>query len=486
MSQYQAVVYQIVAVRRGQSDAEQRARLGHRPFLIGSGSAADLRLEGEAIRAVQARLFLTTTGQVMLTNLGEAGSLALDGVALPSFACVPWKPGAVLAMGGYDLRLGTLHAEGEEGELEVIEFPVITQESAAVEDDAILADEAAPVEPAVSAEPASPPMREAFASAFGRAAPDGGEAVGRAADSPDRPTPPEGWPLAVVAGPDEFEEADALAAPSGVLLPDFPPRPAQEPAVVEPRPAAAEPAAAAPPAGIPPGLYSTLPKDWQYAGLFGVQLPLPTVSLVPGERVRIPVSLRNGYAEALRLHVAVDGVPAGWVIQPSAPVTVAAGEIQTLDLVLQTRPAPFLGQVCEARIRFMDRSGPNVMLTAALTLSFKNAPNLVGRLEPAEAAETRPVWLFLQNHTQAATEVFITGHAADAALLVVTPQQAQIRLPQGESIQVGVTFRALRRPWLRPVICDYCITVAHSNRAPLDYPGRVRIRPRLWPSWLMR
>ncbi|NPV66016.1 MAG: hypothetical protein HPY64_02585 [Anaerolineae bacterium] len=469
MSQHQGFVYQIVALRRGQDGLERRARLGHRPFLIGSGAAADLCLEGEPIRAVQARLFLTTTGQVMLTNLGEAGAITLDGVALPSFACIPWKPGAVLAIGAYDLRLGTLRAEGEDGDLEIIDFPVITQENRAVEDEAALPEEAA----ASPAKVVSPPPREAFVSAFGHAAPE-----------PDKPAERQ----AADAGDSAAGEDQAPAAPVEAVAPATPvARPPDALAVYEdgstylpahPLPAAAPGAGAA--------LFSTLPKDWQYTGLFGVQLPVPVVSLVAGERVRVPISLRNGYAEELRLHVAVEGVPPEWVLGPQSLVTLAAGEIQTIDLVLQTQPSPALEQVRELHIRFVDRSTPQVMAAATLTLSFKDEPNLVGRLEPVEAVETRPVHLLLQNHTQAATEIFITARATDREHLLVTPQQAQLRLPPGGSVQVGVTFQVLRRPWLRSVTCDYSLTVTHSHRAPLDYPGRVRLRPRLWPPWLWR
>lgn len=469
MSQKRGVVYQIVALRRGQDGLERRARLGHRPFLIGSGAAADLRLEGEAIRAVQARLFLTTTGQVMLTNLGEAGTITLDGVALPSFACIPWKPGALVTIEAYDLRLGTLHVEGEDGDLEIIDFPVITQENRAVEDESALLEEAA----ASPAEAVTPPPREAFMSAFGLAAPE-----------PDRPLERQ----AVDTGDSAAGGDHAPAAPAGAVAPavpvaqppDVPPAYEDGSTYLPARPlAAATPASGA-------ALFSTLPKDWQYTGLFGVQLPLPVISLVAGERVRVPVSLRNGYAEELRLHVSVEGVPTEWVLGPPSLITLAAGEIQTIDLVLQTRPSPALQQVRELYIRFMDRSAPQVMTAVTLTLSFKDEPNLVGRLEPVEAAETRPVHLLLQNHTQAATEIFITAHTTDREHLLVTPQQAQLRLPPGGSVQVGVSFQVLRRPWLRPMTCDYCLTVTHSLRAPLDYPGRVRIRPWLWPLWLWR
>ncbi len=468
MSQTRGIVYQIVALRRGQDGLERRARLGHRPFLIGSGAAADLRLEGEAIRAVQARLFLTTTGQVMLTNLGEAGAITLDGVALPSFACIPWKPGAVLAIGAYDLRLGTLRAEG--GDLEIIDFPVITQENQPVEEDeAALAGEAA----ASPAEAVTPPPRDAFVSAFGHAAPEPDRSEARqAADSSDGAADDDHVPVAPVesAAPAvpvaRSPEAPAAYEDGSTYLP------------AHPLPAAAPGSGAA--------LFSTLPKDWQYTGLFGIQLPLPVISLVAGERVRVPISLRNGYAEELRLHVAVEGVPQEWVLGPESLLTLAAGEIQTIDLVLQTQPSPAPEQVRELHIRFMDRSAPQVMAAATLTLSFKDEPNLVGRLEPLEAAETHPVHLLLQNHTQAATEIFITARTTDRERLLATPQQAQLRLPPGGSVQVGVTFQVLRRPWLRSVTCDYCLTVTHSHRAPLDYPGRVRLRPRLWPPWLWR
>ncbi len=446
MSQDQHLAYQIIATRRGQEDGSaRRARLGYRPFLIGSGSGADLRLDSPAVSPVHARLFLTTTGQVMITNLGLPGTLTLDGDPIAPFKCAHWKPGALVQLGDYDLQLVTLVVEDADGQREYVRPSVITQESEPVDPfQSMLAGD----EPATGPPPA--PARPFWSDEDDEV----GERVAEAVDAPSAPSEavsPPAPPRAITDTPVVPFTPDA-----------FPPPPAP--------PAAGGAAPAAP-------IAKTLPKDWLSAGPLSAQVAINPVNLVAGERVRVPISARNGHSQDLQLRVSVAGLPREWVILPEAPPTLVPGEIGAFDLILQTPPAVPVDHL-EAAVHLTDRAAPELSLVLPLRLNFKPAPDLVGRLASANVDFSRQTCLYLHNHTQAAAEVFIAGHT-DAPGLEVIPAQTQATLPPGQMVKIPVIFTVARRPWLRPARYAFSLSAVQGSRAPLDYPGTVRVRPRL-------
>jgi hypothetical protein len=394
MSEQARIVYQISAASSQQPESGAfQSRLGYRPFHIGSSDNADLQLEGADILPVHLRLLVTTTGQVMLSNLGGADSISLDSRPVAAFTPVHWKPGAVLTLGEYRLELSVISVEGDNGQIEHVLRSVITQSSEIVggsddlaqeesngvlpkstvlfEDDPLATDDDILVEDEVEIPPASDDETGDFAERDEAHTP---------APLAAEPPPDTEQPFQHIADdlpnlPEIDSLEDSQTANTAIMPPSLAPSPET-------------PHASGYTDHTSP-VFDTLPKDWKQAGQLSIQLTVNPVTLVPGERVRVPVSIRNGHEHTLRLRVNVAGVPREWIRQPHTPLVIGPGEIGALDFIIQA-PPDVIQQSADMLIRLSDYSTPDDALTLPLRLNFKSTPNLIGRLERARVTDDQP------------------------------------------------------------------------------------------------
>lgn len=487
--------YQVIASRAGDPSAgELRAKVGTGYLLIGSGEQVDLHLEGAPIQPVHARLFITSTGQVMLSNLGEAGTMAINGEPMAAYAPVHWKPGIGVQLGDYTLQLVTLVVEDAQGKRQQVRPAVITQESSPagepppqlvidwgakdvqdmpVKDDTLplKSDETELGEPLVVHDPAVPapdqpeavlpydlPGIQGDASHDDETRRHASETIiepppATAGAPAPKYAPPENSELAnTPAMPFDYDALELLAAAQRI----------NTGAVVQPS-----------------RVVQTLPKDWHYSGKLSAQLTINPVNLVPGERVRIPISIRNEYNYPIQLRVFVAGLPREWIILPTPLLDLAPAEIRAIDLVLQTQAnVEEIG--AETIIWLSDRVSPDVVLTLPLQLVYKKTPNITGKLQPTNPRDNSQIYLYLQNHTQASTTVFISGHSETPEFHVV-PAHTQVELPPGQEVEIPIHIDVARRRLFLRHRRLFSVSARHSNRAPLDYPGRMTINPRLSP-----
>ncbi|GAB4575215.1 MAG: hypothetical protein Kow0077_25630 [Anaerolineae bacterium] len=450
------MLHQIVAVNLAQQDAPTiRARIGSRPFHVGSSTDADLCLQGDAIQAMHLRLYLTTNGQVMLTNLGAPGSVQLDSTPLAQFACVNWKPGNLVRLGFYEIKLQTVLVRPDARDVEEIHPPVITQEQEAVGSDPPPNGDASLelktlIKP-LPAEPLDSAQLDALQTL--REAPD--------AESPALPDAQQ--------APRDFVHPLADHTPSlSAVLSGTASLPADERRKI----------AQGFELASTPGALSTLPRYWQHSGHLSAQLLINPVNCVAGERVRLPLAVRNNGGDPLAVAVHVSGVPQLWLVSPSDPITVAGAKIMLTDLVLEI-PEDAGATALEASVELSCPDDPGVQLVLPLALLLKQEPNLVGQILPVEAdSDTQSVVLQLQNCTRAGLDVFVAGHSTTPALDVV-PAQLQLRLPPGQIARIPLQFHVHERPMWQGITYQYAVSAFHEGRAPLDFVGSVTIQPRL-------
>jgi LysM repeat protein len=487
------VVYQVIATRLADSGVQTlRARLGTKPFLIGSGKSANMLLDNPAILPVQIRLLSSTTGQVLLTNLGEDENVRMNGEPLPNLVPTYWKPGLGVSIADFDLQLVTLVDEEGDGHLERVRPAVITQASEiALERDGELnfviewGDSRD-----VSDDVAEPPDNNTVMFAKGAMLVDDDAGIDDKLElESEAEDTREGWKL------ESPPEVIVAPPPPPHSLPDLP-EPLPMPVIQAMPPI--DDTEATPTESMPPGLKlpqldesdgypavtdQTLPKNWQSAGKLSAQLTADFVNLVAGERVRIPVSVRNEGSSLIQLRIHVAGLPKDWTAVPEPPLDLAPGDIKSIDVILETHP-PFHQAYIDSLLRIHDQLSPDTNLTLPLRLNFKTAPNIVGRLSPTHLAAPQSSYLNLHNHTQVPITAYITGHSLSPDLHVI-PTQAQVELPPGQTLEIPINLSVLRRPWLRGARHQFAVTVRHSNRAALDYPGEVRIRPRISSTLLI-
>jgi hypothetical protein len=239
-----------------------------------------------------------------------------------------------------------------------------------------------------------------------------------------------------------------------------------------------QPGAAVAPGGVGE---DTLRKDWRYAGHISAQLALNEVRLSPGQRVRLSISLRSQYPQPVQVEVFITGLPAGWFGLGEEALRLQPGEVHPVDAIIQ--PPPNVGEgVIDAVVRINDSAAPGVGLALPFKVTLRREPNLSGWLTPARITDPGPAHLHIRNHTQEAARVFIGGGGWGEGLRVL-PTYPDLILPPGETLIVPVRVETEERPNWFGKTRDFWVSASQGSRAPLDFPGQVRIRPRYGCLW---
>ncbi|MBL8166097.1 MAG: LysM peptidoglycan-binding domain-containing protein [Anaerolineae bacterium] len=471
-------VYSVVARQGGKEIG--RITLSDVNQFFGSGAAAHLKLPGEEIAAQVGWLRIGRDGRVLVSVMIETTVVTLDGSTLPPFKPTEWREGSRLGVGGCTLEL----IAGERSSAQTLP-PTVQQEF-------LTLDPAARTIP--PAEPPSVPTPRSV------------------------PRPTEESPMTRdLFGQDDTEDQAALHTTEDYVQPSPPPRSVSRPTEESPMAGAPFPPLEQPPSRVPefttftqavdpgedtpahvfggdrvtepyvprgerPTEAYTLPpegldmgmtrrKDWRDEGRLSAQLGLSSVNFVPGERISLPVSLRNEYTHELELLVALAGLPGDWLIDDLPLITLAPGETRALDLVIQTRA--FSGpERLEGMLRFYDRATPQITITLPLRMFLKRAPDLTGVFEPTLVREGEALFLRLQNHTLSPMTVTLSVSEQPAGLRVLLPMPRVDLAPNQRTavpVQVDVRARSLfaRRAY------RFGIAGQQGTRAPLDFPGEV-------------
>ncbi|MBZ0293642.1 MAG: hypothetical protein K8L99_13830, partial [Anaerolineae bacterium] len=291
--------------------------------------------------------------------------------------------------------------------------------------------------------------------------------------------------------PVKFDDSDDETVATPPSLPEIPRRPAEPVELSEDTlPYLAEdealdtqrysgiPSPAPAPSSVVPQY--TQPKDWVYYSNLSAQLTLNPVNVAGGERVRVPLSVRNGNQFSVEVRVAVTGLPSDWQIWLETSLRLFPGEIRPVDVVIQTRPAPQPVTI-NAVVHINDLQTPDTALQLPLAVVLKREIDLAGRLEPEPMDADQGGALCLYNHTLARVETFVSGKSMSKTVDLMLPQ-TMFQVPSGQEVRVPLRFEVRHRPLLFSTMHTFSITARQGSRAPLDYTGRVQVRPQV--SWL--
>ncbi|MFN8376545.1 MAG: LysM domain-containing protein [Anaerolineae bacterium] len=222
---------------------------------------------------------------------------------------------------------------------------------------------------------------------------------------------------------------------------------------------------------------NTMPKQWQTAGMLGAQLTITQIQLAAGERVRVPLSLRNDYPHKLELQTLITGIDESWVTMSEPTIVLRPREVRLVDMVFFV-PPPVYQERAELNLLLVDVNQSDIRMNLSLFVIFKRTPDLIGKLEPATLRDGQTAFLKLQNHTQGVARVFIAGSSPSARVRVL-PQQSELHLPPGQTAQVPVKFAVDRRPLFSGAVQNFSVSAQQGTRAPLDFPGKLRVRPHM-------
>ncbi|MCB9451662.1 MAG: LysM peptidoglycan-binding domain-containing protein [Anaerolineaceae bacterium] len=459
-------IYQITTT--GSDGQTLRIKLTAKPLLVGSNKTAQLILEGVNILPIHVRLMLSTSGQVLLTNMGDPDSVLLENKPVDSFTPINWKPGSVLRINDYVLELEVLEITGTSVQREHVHSAAVTQDNEVISPpgDVIVywgdeEEEASPGTLHFSGEnlPSEPLISE----------------TGPVEQS-ELP-PPEEMPLPQLADDTNDIATDLIAetrpsyqgGDSTEAMPFFPYGTPEVGFAEQKNPEHELP---------PPTESGTLPKDWKNSGGLSAQLTINPIYMAAGEQVRMPVSLRNQGNQDAQIRLVIAGLSRQWVQQAPNTIQLAPGETQSVDLLLHI-PENTTEIAFDCVLRIYDRAGDgDATLMLPFEIILKAQPILTGGLNPAELLHSAETVLTIQNHTQADADILIAGHT-DSASIRAVPSYPQVTLPPGQSAQIPITIHTQKRHLLRRQRIAFAVSAAHSSRAPLNFPGTIVIPPRL-------
>jgi hypothetical protein len=454
---------------------------------FGSGTAAHLRLPGEEIAAQVGWLRIGRDGRVLVSVMVETTVVTLDGSVLPAFKPTEWREGARVGVGGCTLELLASERSSAQtlpptDEPSFLTLPPVARTTPPGSVAMTMPPIVPPSAPTPRSSPRSTEESPMARDPFGQDDTENQDALHATEDyvppaplSPARATDespitrdPFGLPEQPPVRVPEFTTFTKPIDPDG----DTPAHVFGGDRVTEPYVPQGERLTVAyelPPDGLDMGM--TRRKDWRDEGRLSAQLGLPSVNFVPGERISLPVSLRNEYAHDLELLVALAGLPGDWQIDDLGLITLTPGEVRALNLAVQTRPSPGTERL-EGMLRFYDRATPQITISLPLRMTLKRAPDLTGAFEPSVLREGQALYLRLQNHTLSPMTVTLSVSEQPPGLRVLLPMPRVDLAPNQRTavpVQVDVRARSLfaRRAY------RFGIVGQQGTRAPLGFSGEV-------------
>ncbi len=447
-----SMVYQVIIRRAG--SMPQNVTVGEKLLHFGSGKNSDLVLADETLPAIAGRLFMSSGNQIILFNLGA--HFTLDGTQVPSLEPTIWKPGVQLQIGNYSL------------ELKIIDIPIskITPDETPLREDPQTTRPpivfAAPVQLSAAVMPNALPEVSTYVSLH---APAGSVSrlTGQMGEE-DKKT---------IKDIDSFRALDI-----------------SEVEVTEPVETGAKQwfgySADRQTQAMPPIIEDdtledkegfTRFKNWMEQDKLSVQLGLKTVNFAPGERIMLPLSVRNNYSHPLELLVSVVGIPADWVIDDAPIISLAAGELKTFEVVLLTRPTTLTMQL-DAFLYLTDRVTPEISAHLPLPITLKDQSDLTGGFEQSRTLVPNNVYLTLQNQTLSTVKIRLSIGPHDSALRVVLPN-SEVDLAPYQKVRIPIRVDVVRFPLFVSHNCALHISAQQGTRAPLDLATVVSVQPSL-------
>jgi len=216
---------------------------------------------------------------------------------------------------------------------------------------------------------------------------------------------------------------------------------------------------------------------WQHSRSLSAQLNLNPLRIAAGERVRVPISVKNHHDKPLHIRLITASITQSWLELPTNQIEVAPGETRSIDFIVHT-PATISDKTADILIRLTDGKKTADSLALKQQIIFETAPDITGYLQPLETRNAEMRHLCLQNHTQRNLGLFIT-YQLDTDDIFLTPAQPQLDLPAGQFISIPLPVELRRRPLFFPAHHAFSMVVLYNSHAPLDFPGTLVVSPRI-------
>jgi hypothetical protein len=204
-------------------------------------------------------------------------------------------------------------------------------------------------------------------------------------------------------------------------------------------------------------------------------------SAVPGQSTPVTAVLLNEGEEEESVQLAIEGVPANWVLLPPAPIPIAGG--QQVDVAFAIRPPP----ETESRagrhpfcIQVTGQDSPEDVAEAECVLTVGTYAAFAASLSPVQTEAGEPVHISIENQGNFQQVFRLMCRSLNDELAFDSSSTLEVRVPAGGTETAEVHALPRRRPLVGgPMSYPYSVRVLSADREIQDLRGEVISRARI-------
>jgi len=183
-------------------------------------------------------------------------------------------------------------------------------------------------------------------------------------------------------------------------------------------------------------------------GRIGVLLEGVQYTVIPGEKLAIPVVMINQGLGADTFRLAVERLPESWISVPDPVSRLQPGEMK--ETVLIIGPPPDL-RARAGRYHFhilvSSQEAPDQNVSVDCILTITGFTEFKSSLEAAQPDQNLSERVLVQNLSNMPATFQVAWSSPEDSVTFVPVEPQQVNLPSGETAKVEYTAQPARRPW---------------------------------------
>lgn len=224
----------------------------------------------------------------------------------------------------------------------------------------------------------------------------------------------------------------------------------------------------------------------QGQGRVGVYVEMPQLSVMPGNKIVVPLTIINQSNVEDQFRVSIEGIPPDWLLSPrSSVVRLLPGEQHDLKLAFQPpRLPPNHAGHYPLRVHVTSQLVPTETVEAKVTLWLTAYSEFKSSLTPARFEAGEPADIRIQNlgNTQ---ETYTVTWDDGLKQLDFEPGLSQVAVPPGDTAIVNFITGLNQRRWVGGLAVNpFTVTITSPNSESQTLQGEVLSRA-LIPIWAL-
>ena len=172
-----------------------------------------------------------------------------------------------------------------------------------------------------------------------------------------------------------------------------------------------------------------------------------TVAATPGEKLTIPIVLRNQDTEAHELSIVIEGVPGPWARLDTTNVTLQSDAEQAVTLEISPlRMAQSRAGNYNLKVKVTDQADTAQVVTAAVKLTVNQFTEFQCELQPQRVYSGEPMQLIIENRGNR-QQTFGLLCWADDNELTIEPPSGELVVEPGRTEEFEIIAYSRRRQW---------------------------------------